>query len=96
MRIAERKWRKSKHVDDYMLFSAERKSYMQVLKKAKIEHFNPMIIENDQKQLFKVVKSLCKSYKESPLPEHDSKEELEKGRICGQMQDVSTDKGQVI
>ena len=51
---------------------------MQVLKKAKIEHFNSMIIENenDQKQLFKVVKSLCKSYKESPLPEHQSKEEL--------------------
>ena len=61
-----------------MLFSAERKTYMQVLKKAKIEHFNSMIIEieNDQKQLFKVVKSLCKSYKESPLPEHDPKEEL--------------------
>ena len=78
MRIAERKWRKSKHVDEYMLFSAERKTYMQVLKKTKIEHFNSMIIENenDQKQLFKVAKSLCKSYKESPLPEHDSKEEL--------------------
>ena len=32
--------------------------------------------ENDQRQLFKVVKGLCRSFKESPLPEPDSKEEL--------------------
>ena len=78
MRISERKWRKSKHVDDYMLFSAKRSNYMKILRKAKVDHFNFIIKENenDQRQLFKVVKGLCGSFNESPLPEHDSKKEL--------------------
>ena len=42
----------------------------------KADHFNFIIKENDQRQLFKVVKGLCRSFKESPLPKHDSKEEL--------------------
>ena len=51
---------------------------MKILRKAKVDHFNSIIKENgnDQRQLFKVVKGLCRSFKESPLPEHDSKEEL--------------------
>ena len=51
---------------------------MKILRKAKVDHFNFIIKENenDQTQLFKVVKGLCRSFKESPLPEHDSKEEL--------------------
>ena len=51
---------------------------MKILRKSKVDHFNFIIKENenDQRQLFKVVKGLCRSFKESPLPEHDSKEEL--------------------
>ena len=61
-----------------MLFSANRSNYMKIPRKAKVDHFNFIIKENenDQRQLFKVVKGLCRSFKESPLPEHDSKEEL--------------------
>ena len=79
MRISERKWRKSRHVDDYMLFSAKRSNYMKILRnKTKVDNFNSTIkeYENDQRPLFKVVKGVCRSCKESPLPEHDSKEEL--------------------
>ena len=58
-----------------MLFSA----------KPKVDHFNFIIKENenDQRQLFKVVKGLCRSLKESPLPEHDCK-----GRISGEFWSV--------
>ena len=80
MRISERKWRKSRHVDDYMLFCAKRSNYMKIPRKAKVDHFNFIIKENenDQRQLFKVAKGLCRSFKESLLPEHDSKEKLAK------------------
>ena len=63
LRNAERKWRKSKCPDDYVSFSTERTNYINVLRKTKIDHFNSLIRENenDQKQLFKVVKDLCKS-----------------------------------
>ena len=51
---------------------------MKMLRKAKVDQLNSIIIENenDQRQLFKVVKVLCRSFKESPEPEHDPKEEL--------------------
>ena len=47
-----------KHVDNYMLFSAKRSNYMKIQRNAKIYHFNSIIKENedDQRQLFKVVK----------------------------------------
>ena len=45
-----------------------------ILRKAKIDHFNSLMKRKLPKQLFKVVKDLCKSIKESPLPNHESKE----------------------
>ena len=50
MSISEREWRKSRHVDDYMLFSAKRSNYMKVLRKAKVDNFNFIIKENENDQ----------------------------------------------
>ena len=61
-----------------MLFSAKTSNYMKILRKATVDQFNSIIKENenDQRQLFKAVYGLCRSFKESPLPKHYYKEEL--------------------
>ena len=56
-----------------MLFFAKRSNQIKIFRKAKIDIFNFIIKENenDQSQLFKVVKGLHRSFNESTLSFND-------------------------
>ena len=75
---AERKWRKTKLSVDRQIFVEKRKIVNKLCDQAKKDFYAHKISEcgKDQKQLFKVVDSLLHKSKETPLPSHDSPEEL--------------------
>lgn len=78
MRRHERKWRKSKSNEHYKSFCAQKTKYAKTIRNSKITYYNTLVRtnENDQKVLFKIVKDLSKKTKETPLPAHESKEDL--------------------
>jgi len=77
-RIAERKMRKSKLAVDRQIYVEKRRALNKLVDKAKREYYAQKIDEcsGDQKQLFKLVDTLLHKSKDTPLPMHESPEEL--------------------
>ena len=75
---AERKWRKTKLVVDRQIYLEKKKAVNKLCDQAKKKFYAQKITDckNDQKQLFKVVDTLLHKPKETPLPAHESPEEL--------------------
>ena len=77
-RKAERQWRKSKLSIHRQNFVEKKQIVNKLVDQAKKDYYSGRISDcaNDQKQLFKIVNSLFHKSKETPLPSHESPEEL--------------------
>ena len=75
---AERKWRKTRLTVDRQIYVSKRNAVNRLCNNAKKDFYGRKISEcqNDQKQIFKIANSLLHKSNETPLPEHESSQEL--------------------
>ena len=77
-RQAERKWRKTRLTVDREIYKNQRQSVTMLIEKAKTDYYTGLVQEHatDQKALFKLVNSLMYKNESTPLPPHQTLDEL--------------------
>ena len=77
-RKVERIWRKSKSETDEYQFKLAKNKYSFMLTKAHKEHYESEILgaSGNQRKLFSIIQELSSTKKDSPLPDHDSIQQL--------------------
>ena len=78
LRFYERKWRKSRNVDDLRLFLDMKSEFIVTLDNAKSEFIQSTIDNNihDERSLFKTLNKVMHRKRENPMPDHTSSHEL--------------------
>ena len=74
----ERRWKQSKSQHDLDAFLQQRTQFNYLLDTKKSQYFQQIISDNhgNQKQLFRIFQQLCNKKLDTPLPNHDSGEQL--------------------
>ena len=77
-RQLERKWRKTRLLEDRLLFQKQKAVVSSMYRQAKTDYLTGMVKENcqDPKLLFKTIEKLLYIKRSSPLPDHESPAEL--------------------